>query len=99
MIEMNIDSLERAFSSGTAPLKEQKLIALGVAIALRGDNCIARHVQDALDAGATRGELGDAVCIAMAIGGGLPMSYERRLKQAVAALATSGGAQRAMAPA
>jgi AhpD family alkylhydroperoxidase len=87
---MNIDSLEQAFSSGTASEKEQKLVALGVAIALRGDNCIARHVQDALNAGATHDELRGAVSVALAIGGGLPGAYERRLDQALETFDASG---------
>jgi AhpD family alkylhydroperoxidase len=83
---MNIDSLERAVASGTEPLKLQKLIALGIAIALREDTCIAHHVADALRAGATSSELSEAVNVAVAIGGGSVASYGRRLRQAVGQL-------------
>ncbi|MFM0237378.1 carboxymuconolactone decarboxylase family protein [Paraburkholderia phytofirmans] len=79
---MNIDSLERALASGAEPLKLQKLIALGIAIALREDTCIAHHVVRALRAGATSSELSDAVNVAAAIGGGPMASYDRRLRQA-----------------
>ncbi|WP_049869317.1 carboxymuconolactone decarboxylase family protein [Paraburkholderia phytofirmans] len=79
---MNIDSLERALASGAEPLKLQKLIALGIAIALREDTCIAHHVADAISAGATSSELFDAVNVAVAIGGGPTASYGRRLRQA-----------------
>ncbi|WP_175425580.1 carboxymuconolactone decarboxylase family protein [Trinickia violacea] len=96
---MNIDSLEQAFSSGTASSKEQKLVALGVAISLRGDDCLAGHVRDALEAGATRDELRGAVSVALAIGGGLPWAYERRLNQALEVLDTTGGVPQTMAPA
>ena len=85
---MNIDSLERLLESGAMPLKTQKLVALGIAIALRGDECVTRHVREALEAGATRDDLSDAVKVALTIDGGGALSYVRRLQGAVERIET-----------
>ena len=41
--------------SGAIDTKTKELIALGIAVAVRCDGCIAFHVNDALEAGAERG--------------------------------------------
>lgn len=44
-----------AMGEGALTAKHKELIALGIAIALRCDPCIAFHVREALSDGATRG--------------------------------------------
>lgn len=52
------NSLHKAsIEEGTLPSKTKELIALGIAIAVRCDGCIAFHVHDALKAGASSKEL------------------------------------------
>jgi AhpD family alkylhydroperoxidase len=41
-------------SKGALDTKSKELIALGIAIAVHCDGCIAFHVHDALNAGASR---------------------------------------------
>jgi AhpD family alkylhydroperoxidase len=80
---MNIDSLGRAIEAGTVSARDQKLVVLGIALALRGDDCVANHVRDALEAGASRAELADAVKVALTIGSDAALKYERRLYRAL----------------
>ena len=46
-----------AVAEGTLSTKTKELIALGIAIAVLCDGCIAFHVHDALQAGASREEI------------------------------------------
>jgi AhpD family alkylhydroperoxidase len=45
---------QQAMADGALSKKYKELIALGIAIAVRCDGCMAFHVHDALRAGATR---------------------------------------------
>jgi AhpD family alkylhydroperoxidase len=62
-------------SDGALSAKTKELIALGIAITVRCDGCIAFHVHDALGAGATRGEIVEAIGVAILMGGGPSMVY------------------------
>ncbi|NJO06517.1 MAG: carboxymuconolactone decarboxylase family protein [Chloroflexaceae bacterium] len=53
----------------------KELIALGIAIAVRCDACIAAHVHDALKYGATREQLAEAIGVAILMGGGPAAMY------------------------
>lgn len=53
----------------------KELIALGIAIAVHCDGCIAFHVHDALQAGATRDEITEAIGVAVLMGGGPSVMY------------------------
>ncbi len=55
--------------------KTKELIALGIAVAIRCDSCIAFHVHDALVAGATRAEILDTLGVAIMMGGGPAAMY------------------------
>lgn len=57
----------------TAQMKE--LIALGIAVTVRCDGCIAFHVHDALNAGATREEIMETIGVAVLMGGGPSVMY------------------------
>jgi AhpD family alkylhydroperoxidase len=50
-------------------------MALGIAVAIRCDNCIAYHVHDALKVGATRAEIVETLGVAMMMGGGPATMY------------------------
>lgn len=45
-------------TDGALTAKQKELIALGIAITIRCEGCIACHVQDSLKAGATKEEIG-----------------------------------------
>lgn len=55
--------------------KTKELIALGIAVAIRCDSCIAFHVHDALAAGATHAEVLDVLGVAVMMGGGPAAMY------------------------
>ncbi len=64
-----------AMASGTLDVKFKELIALGIAVAIRCDDCIAYHVHDALKAGASHAEIIDTLGVAMMMGGGPAAMY------------------------
>lgn len=65
--------------SSTAPgalsAKVKELIALGIAITVRCDGCIAFHVHDAVKSGANRAEITETIGVAVLMGGGPSVMY------------------------
>ena len=77
-------SLHHAASSdGALSAKTKELIALAIGIAVRCDGCIAYHVHDALEAGATRDEIVDTIGVAILMGGGPSVVYGSMALEAV----------------
>jgi AhpD family alkylhydroperoxidase len=66
---------KEAMAAGTLNLKFKELIALGIAVAIRCDDCIAFHVHDALKAGATHAEIIETLGVAVMMGGGPAAMY------------------------
>ena len=64
-----------AVAPNTVSTKTKELIALGIAITVRCDGCIAFHIQDALKAGATRNEIVETLGVAILMGGGPALMY------------------------
>ena len=64
-----------ASEDGVLDTKTKELIALGIAIAIRCDGCIAFHVCDALSAGATEEEILETIGSAILMGGGPAVMY------------------------
>ena len=64
-----------AFGDGALDRKTKELIAIGIAIAARCEECIGFHVNDALKAGATRQEVAEALGVAVLMGGGPALMY------------------------
>ncbi len=64
-----------ATQSGAIDTKTKELIALGIAVAVRCDGCIAFHVHDAIEAGAERQEILEAIGVAVLMGGGPALMY------------------------
>jgi len=62
-------------SEGALSSKVKELIALGIAITVRCDGCIAFHVHDAIEAGATFEEITETIGVAIVMGGGPSMVY------------------------
>lgn len=65
--------------AATAPkaldTKTKELLALGIAVAVRCDDCIAFHVQAALKNGATRDEILETLGMAIYMGAGPSVMY------------------------
>ena len=60
---------------GALTVKENELIALGIAISIRCEGCIACHVKGALDAGATQEEIVETIGVAVLMSGGPGVVY------------------------
>lgn len=56
-------------------MKEKELIALGISVAIRCEDCIYSHVRTALKNGATYDELVETVEVAIVMGGGPSTAY------------------------
>lgn len=60
---------------GALSKKTKELIALGIAITVRCDGCIAFHVNDALQSGANTQEILETIGVAVLMGGGPSVVY------------------------
>ena len=70
-------------ADGALDTKTKELIALALSVAAHCDDCIAHHVVDALDAGATREEISDALGVAVLMGGGTSVVYASHAVEAL----------------
>ena len=64
-----------AYSDAALTRHIKELIALAIAVTVRCDGCVAFHAKQALEAGATREEVVDAIGVAIQMGGGPSMVY------------------------
>ena len=64
-----------ASKDGAISQSNKELIALGIAIAVRCDGCIAFHIKDAIKAGCTRAEIMETIGVAILMGGGPAVMY------------------------
>ena len=74
--------------------KTRQLISLAVAVTTRCDGCITVHSDAALQAGASREEISEALGVAVAMNAGAALVYSSRVLDAVGqkmASATSNG--------
>jgi AhpD family alkylhydroperoxidase len=69
-------------STGHLDLKTRELIALAVAVTTRCDGCIASHASAARQAGASEGELSEALATAIALNAGAAFVYSVRAMEA-----------------
>ncbi|WP_323784641.1 carboxymuconolactone decarboxylase family protein [Thalassovita sp.] len=60
---------------GVLDLKTKEFIALGIAVAIRCEACIALHVEMLIKAGATRDEVADVLAMTIQMGGGPATMY------------------------
>jgi AhpD family alkylhydroperoxidase len=73
---------------GAVSAREKELIALGIGLALRCDNCVYAHVQKALRAGATREQVIETAGVAVMMQGGPTYTYLPKVVEALDALET-----------
>ena len=64
-----------SMTDGALKAKHKELIALGIAITSNCDGCIAYHVHDALNAGASNEEIMETIGVAILMGGGPAVVY------------------------
>ncbi|MCB0377890.1 MAG: carboxymuconolactone decarboxylase family protein [Bdellovibrionales bacterium] len=81
---------EKAIEKKALDSKTKELIALGIAITVRCDGCIAFHVHDAMAGGATAAEIAETIGVAILMGGGPSVVYGVEAMQAVQQYKESG---------
>jgi AhpD family alkylhydroperoxidase len=69
---------QAALADGALDPKTKELIALGISVAIRCDDCIAFHVKAAVDRGATREEVLETLGMAVYMGAGPSAMYASR---------------------
>lgn len=76
-------SLARAATEAKAlDTKTKELIALGIAVAIRCDGCIAFHAESAVKQGATRDEVMETMGMAIYMGAGPNLMYAAQALEA-----------------
>ena len=66
--------------------KIHELIALAVAVTMRCDGCISVHAKKAVEHGATREEIAEAMGVAISLNAGAALTYTARVFDAIDAL-------------
>ncbi|NJP05686.1 MAG: carboxymuconolactone decarboxylase family protein [Chloroflexaceae bacterium] len=66
MMQMNKGTM----SPGALDTKTKSLIEVGIAVTVRCDGCMTMHIKDALNAGATKAEITEAIGVGILMGGG-----------------------------
>ena len=78
------------YADGALSAKVKELMALAIGVSLRCEGCIAAHVKSAMDYGATREEVAEAVSTAVHMGGGPSMVYAGEALRAYDQFAAKG---------
>jgi len=73
----------KGIEDGTLSSKVKELMALAISIVVGCEGCIAYHVQDAIQAGATREELLETVGVGLFMGGGPGSIYAAHALDAI----------------
>lgn len=89
--KLNPDAMRSITALANAPTKTGKLdakthelIALAVAVTTRCDGCIADHSKRALESGATKEEIAEALTVAIGLNAGVALVYTARVFDAIA---------------
>ena len=64
-----------ALKQGALDTKNKELIALGISVAIRCDDCIGFHVKAAIEKGASREEIMETMGMAIYMGAGPSVTY------------------------
>jgi AhpD family alkylhydroperoxidase len=73
----------KAVEDGALPAKVKEMMALAISITVGCDGCIAYHVHDAVQAGASRQELLETIGVALLMGGGPGSMYAAHAMDAI----------------
>jgi len=76
-LDVVMNLIKEAEKPGALTTKEKELISIALGIAAHCAYCIALHVKNAIDAGATRQEIMEASFVAGLMGGGPSIAYIR----------------------
>lgn len=75
--------VEKAEAKGALDVKTKELIAVALSIAEHCEWCVAFHVKNAIEAGATKEEIMDACFVAVMMGGGPSLVYMKLVMDAI----------------
>lgn len=81
---------QAAMKDGALDARQKELIALGIGLAVRCENCIYSHIRAAVKAGATAEQVLEAAGVAVMMGGGPAYTYLPRVTEALEALKSRG---------
>jgi len=74
---------KKAVEDGALATKVKEMMALAISIVVGCDGCLAYHVHDAVQAGATRQELLETIGVALLMGGGPGSIYAAHALDAI----------------
>ena len=74
---------KKSVEAGVLDAKTKELMALAIGIAVRCEGCIAYHMHDAIQAGATRPEVLETIGVAIMMGGGPASIYAVHAMEAI----------------
>ena len=75
--------INRVEAEGALSTKTKELISVALSVVQRCDACIAFHVKNAFEAGASKDEIIEACFVAVAMGGGPALAYLRLVLKAI----------------
>jgi AhpD family alkylhydroperoxidase len=90
---------QAALASKALDGKTKELIAIGISVAVRCDDCIAFHVKAALQQGASQDEVAEALGMAIYMGAGPSVMYASHAMQAFSQFASAQPKEPALAAA
>jgi AhpD family alkylhydroperoxidase len=73
----------KSIEDGALSRKVKEMMAVSISIVVGYEGCIAYHVHDAVEAGATRAELLEAVSVGLMMGGGPGSIYATHALEAI----------------
>ena len=73
----------KATADGALTSSVKEMMALAISIVVGCEGCIAYHVHDAIEAGASREELLEAIGVAILMGGGPGSIYATHAREAI----------------
>ncbi len=82
-IKAFLDFLQTVREPGALDVKTKELIAVAASVAAQCQWCIALHVKEALEAGATPEEIREAGWVAVLMGGGPCLAYMQLVEKAL----------------
>lgn len=81
---MQFDKLHEVTNQpGEVPTKYKELIALGISISIRCEECISYHMNDVIKAGATDQEILETINVSVLMGGGPALMYATHAYEAM----------------
>jgi len=81
---------EKTYHEGSLSKKVKELMGLSASMVLRCDDCIAYHIIQALDAGASRDEIFETFSISLLVGGSIVIPHLRRAVALMEEMAEKG---------